>query len=161
MLEDLHADRLIVHERARTPVGELHTPQDQFILDGNVIGSKQRPRRMVACDIESGRHLPLVEALPDKRLVASAAQSQRECIEQNRLSRAGLASKHGKAAREIDVEPLDQNNVANGQSGEHRNPGPGDSPSLKTRKAGTRLVPGRPSRCESIILRGFSPDRSP
>jgi hypothetical protein len=77
---------------------------------------------MIACQIENGRHLPLLEPLPYQRLVAAAAQGQRESVEQDRFSSAGLAGERGKAAGKIDIKPLDQNYVANGQSGEHRNP---------------------------------------
>ena len=74
---------------------------------------------MTVHNIEDGRHLPLLKSLPHQRLVAAAAQGQRESIEQDRFSGAGLAGERGEAAGKIDVEPLDQNDVANGQSGEH------------------------------------------
>ncbi len=119
LLEHLHAHRLIVDESARASVGELHAAQDQFVLGGNIIGREQRARRMVARDIEHSGHLALLDALPHQRLVAAAAQSQRESIEQDRLAGAGLAGEHGKAVGKIDVEPVDQDDVADRKSGEH------------------------------------------
>ena len=121
LLEHLHADRLVVDECARSSIGQLHAAQDQFVFRRNVIGRQQCARRMASRDVEDGRHLSLLEPLPDQRLVAAAAQGQRESIEQDRFSGAGLAGERGKAVGKIDVEPLDQNDVANGQSGEHRN----------------------------------------
>src|SRR5665254_6355 len=52
-------------------------------------------------------------------LGARGDQSQREGIEQDRLAGAGLAGEHGKPRGKIDVEPVDQNDVADRESGEH------------------------------------------
>ena len=121
LLEHLNADWLVVDECARAPIGQLHTAEDQFVFRRNVIGRQQRARRMTVRNIEDGRHLPLLKSLPHQRLVAAAAQGQRESVEKDRFSSAGLAGERGQAAGKIDIKPLDQNNVANGQSGEHRN----------------------------------------
>ena len=74
---------------------------------------------MVAGDLEHGGHLALLGALPHQRLVAAPAQRQRKGVEQNRFAGAGLAGEHGKAFGEIDVEPVDQDDVADRKSGEH------------------------------------------
>ena len=86
LFEHLHAHRLIVDESASAAVGELHAAEDQFVLRGNIVGREQRARRMVARDIEHGGHLALLHALPHQRLVAAAAQSQCESVEQDRLA---------------------------------------------------------------------------
>ena len=119
LLHHLHAHRLIVDEGARAPVGELHAAQDQLVLGGDIVGLEQRARRMSARDLEHGGHLALLGALPHQRLVAAGAQSQRKGIEQDRLAGAGLAGEHGKPLGEIDVEPVDQDDVADRKSGEH------------------------------------------
>ncbi len=119
MLQHLHAHRLVVDERARSAVGELHATKDQFIFGRNVVGREQRARRMVARDIEHGGDLALLDALPDQRLVPAAAKGQRESIEQDRLAGAGFAGEHGEPIGEIDVEPVDQHDVADRESGEH------------------------------------------
>ena len=74
---------------------------------------------MVALDLEHGGHLALLDAVAHQRLVAARAQRQREGVEQDRLAGAGLAGEHGKACGEIDVEPVDQDDVADGKPGEH------------------------------------------
>ena len=51
--------------------------------------------------------------------VAAAAERERERIEQDRFAGAGLAGQHREAGREIDVEPFDQDDVANRETGEH------------------------------------------
>ena len=118
-LHHLHADRLIVDEGARAPVGELHAAQDEIVLGRDVIGLEQRARRMLGRDLEHGGHLALLGALAHQRLVAAPAERQGKGIEQDRLAGAGLAGEHGKPFGEIDVEPVDQDDVADGKSRKH------------------------------------------
>ena len=56
--------------------------------------------------------------------VAARAERQREGVEQDRLAGAGLAGQHGKPVGEIDVEPIDQDDVADRKPGEHGLGGP-------------------------------------
>ena len=119
LLHDLHAHRLIVDEGAGAAVGELHAAQDQFVLGGDVVGLEHGLRRMLAGKLEDGDHLALLHALAHQALVAARAQGQRKGVEQDRLAGAGLAGQHGQAVGEIDVEPVDQDDVADRESGEH------------------------------------------
>ncbi len=147
--QHLDADRLVVDERAGAAVGHLHAAQDQFVLDRNVIVRQQRPRRVRGRQIEGRRHLPLLGALAHQRGVAAGAERQREGIEQDRLAGPGLAGQDRKAGGEIDVEPVDQDDVADREPGKHGDcgseywaaPGPAradrDSPSSETAMAGT------------------------
>ena len=119
LLQHLHAHRLIVDEGAGAPVGELHAAQDELVLGGDIVFLEQRARRMIAGDVEAGDHLALLDAVAHQRLVAARAQGQREGVEQDRLAGAGLAGEHGKPVGKIDVEPVDQDNVADRKSGKH------------------------------------------
>ncbi len=74
---------------------------------------------MLGGDLEHRGHLALLHALAHQRLVAARAERQREGIEQDRLAGAGLAGEHGQALGKIDVEPVDQDDVADRKSGEH------------------------------------------
>ena len=125
-LHHLHAHRLIVDEGARAPVRKLHAAKNEIVLGrdvvGQIMGRKQRARRMGALDLEHGRHLALLGALPHQRLIAAGAERQGKGIEQDRLAGAGLAGEHGKTVGEIDVEPVDQDDVADRNSGEHGAP---------------------------------------
>jgi hypothetical protein len=51
--------------------------------------------------------------------VAAAAQRQRERVEENRLAGAGLAGEHAQAVLEGDLEPVDQDDVADRELDEH------------------------------------------
>ena len=80
---------------------------------------EQRARRMLGRQFEHRGDLALLGALAHQGGVAAGAQRQREGVEQDRLAGAGLAGQHGKARREIDVEPVDQNDVSDRESGQH------------------------------------------
>ena len=113
-LHDLHAHRLVVDEGAGAAVRELDAAQDQLVLGGNAVGIDQRARRVVIGEIEGRRHLALLGTMPDQRNVAARTERERKRIEQDRLAGAGLAGERSKALREIDIEPLDQNDVTDG-----------------------------------------------
>src|SRR4051794_28239733 len=117
--EDLHAHRLVVHEGARASVRELHAAQDQAVLGADAVLGKRRERRMLRLDVKRRGHLPLLGALAHEARVAAAAERKRESIEQDRFAGAGLAGEHREAGRIIDVEPFDQNDVADRETGEH------------------------------------------
>ncbi len=74
---------------------------------------------MLRRQFEHRGDLALLGALAHQRGVAAGAQRQRKGIEQDRLAGAGLAGQHGKARHEIDVEPVDQNDVADRKPGQH------------------------------------------
>jgi hypothetical protein len=113
LFEYLHTDRLIIDESPGASIGELHTAKDQFILCGNIVGCEKSARRMIACNLKHGRYLALFHALPDQCLVAAPAQSQGESVEQDRLSSTRFASENGEAIGKVDIEPIDQNDIAN------------------------------------------------
>ncbi len=74
---------------------------------------------MVFAEIERGDHLALLGALAHHGGVAARAERQRESIEQDRFAGAGLAGERGKAGPEIDVQAIDQDDVADGKASKH------------------------------------------
>ncbi len=48
-----------------------------------------------------------------------AAERERKAVEQDRLARAGLAGEHGEPFAEAQIEPIDQDDVADGELGQH------------------------------------------
>ncbi len=115
----LHADGLIIDESARAAVGELHPAQDQLVVGLDIVCRHQGAHRVDARQIESGGHLPLVGALAHQRDIAAGAERKRKGIEQDRFPRAGLAGQHGKTGRDVEIESIDQNDVADREAGEH------------------------------------------
>ena len=105
-------------------------------------------------DLEGGDDLALLDALAHQRLVAARAQRQRKGVEQDRLAGAGLAGEHGKPVGEIDVEPVDQDDVADGKSGEHGG-------SIQSPSSPEAVVPGSEGFQIRIIKDGWSHGTSP
>ena len=67
---------------------------------------------MILGDVEGGDHLTVLGALAHQRRLAARAERQRERIEQDRFAGAGLAGQRGEAGAEIDIQPVDQDDVA-------------------------------------------------
>lgn len=121
-----NAGRLIVDEDAGAPVHRLQSAQDDVavVVDG-VVG-KQRARRVVPRHVEHRRHLPLRRAVAHQRGVAARAERQRQSVEQDRLAGARLAGENRQTGGKIDVQPFDQDDIADRQPGKHRPSGAGD-----------------------------------
>ena len=117
--QNLDADRLVVDEGAGAPVGELDPTQDQVALRIDVALRRDAPGGMVWSEIEHGRDLALLLAVAHEAPVAAAAQRQRESVEQDRFPRAGLAGEHAQAVPEGELEPVDQDDVADRELDEH------------------------------------------
>ena len=117
--QHLHADRLIVDEGAGAAVGELHPAHDQFVVAAKIVVGEHAARRMLLGDFERGGHLTLFGAFTHQGRVAARAERQRKRVEQDRFAGAGLAGQRGKAGAEIDVQAIDQNDVADGKASEH------------------------------------------
>ena len=118
--QNLDADRLVVDEGARPAVGKLRPAHDQFVFADKVVVGQHAPRRMVLGDVEGGNHLAVLGALAHQSRVAAGAERQRKGVEQDRFAGAGLARQCGEAGAEIDIEPVDQNDVADGKASQHR-----------------------------------------
>ena len=84
-----------------------------------VLGEQRRAPAPSAA-LEKGRaDRGLGRARPDQRPIGAGAERQAEGVEQDRLAGAGLAGQHAKAARELQVEPLDQDDVADREADQH------------------------------------------
>ena len=117
--QGLDADGLVIDEGARAAVRELHAAQDQLIVGLDVVCRRQSAHRVGARQVEGGGHLPFLGTVAHQRNVAAGAERQRKGIEQDGFAGAGLAGQHGQAGRDIEIEPIDQNDVADREAGEH------------------------------------------
>ena len=71
---------------------------------------------MVGRHVEDGGDLALLGAMADQAGVAARAERQRQGIEQDGFAGAGLAGQHRQARGEVDVQPLDQDDIADRQT---------------------------------------------
>ena len=118
--QHLHAHRLIVDEGAGAAIGELHPPHDQFVIRAaEIVLGEHAPCRMLRGKVEYRDHLALFGALAHQRHIAARAERQGKSIEQYRLAGAGLAGERGKTGPEIDVQPFDQDDVADREARQH------------------------------------------
>ena len=116
----LGAHGLVIDKGAGAAVGELGSPQDQLVLRRNAVRDQEIAHRVCGRQLEYRGDLALLDAVTDERGIAARAQRKRKGIEQDRLSGTGLAGQHGEAEREVDVQAVDQHNVADGEPGQHR-----------------------------------------
>ena len=118
-LQGLHADGLIVEERAGAPVGELHPPQDHLAGILKAILAQDGAGGMLLRHIKHSRHLALLGAVAHQTRIAAPAKRQRECVQQDGFARAGFTGEDSQTFEEIDIEPLDQDDVADRKAGQH------------------------------------------
>ena len=78
--------------------------------------------RVAGRQVDLGRDRGRVLARADQPAVGARAQRQAERVEQDRLAGAGLAGQHAKARLELELEPLDQHDVADGELPQHATP---------------------------------------
>ena len=151
--QDLHRDRLIVDEGAGAPVGILHAAQDEIAVGVDFLGLGQAARGVVERQVEHGADLPLRLAMAHERAVAAPAERQRETVEQDRLARAGLAGEHAETFAKAQLEPVDQDDVTDGELRQHgrsaRPRQPAGSPAPGDGRAWTddRCVAAGPDAC--------------
>ena len=112
---------LVVDEGAAAAVG-LDDAADHQRLAGlglEAVLGDQREGGMIAGQFEACRDHRLGRAVAHQPAIGARAERQAERIEQDRFSRPGLAGQHAQAVAEIQIERLDQDDVTNGQRGEH------------------------------------------
>ena len=78
-----------------------------------------RTGRMVEGRVEAGRDLPLALVVADEAAVAAAAEGQREGVEEDGLAGAGLARQDAEAVGEVQLQPVDQDDVADRKLDQH------------------------------------------
>ena len=115
----LHRGRLVVDKGAGAAVCELHAAQDHLAGVLKTVGGENRQRRMAFRQIEHGRDLALLDAMAHQPGIAAATQRQRESIEKNGFTCAGLAGQHRQTAGKLDIEPFDQDDVTDRKTGQH------------------------------------------
>ena len=129
--------RLVVDKGAAAPIGREQPPQNDSLAGILAPGRAQdRVGRVVAPDCELGRHRRLLGAGPHQPCLRPPAERQAERIQEDRLAGPGLAGQHAQAPAKDEGEPVDQDDIADGQAEQHC----GDD----TSAAAAKPAPGRP-----------------
>ena len=117
--QGLRAHRLIIDESAGPSVRHLHAAQHKIAVRVDRLVGRYPSRDVIAGSIKDRRDLTLRLSDPNKRAVAARAKRQSKGIEENGFSGARFAGQHRQSTVERKVEPVDEDDVANGQGDEH------------------------------------------
>ena len=93
------------------PRGKGAQRSDLLADNGAIFGPQGRA--LAAGAKEGLRVLVVGHPANTNAAIAAAAKRQRETIEKNGFARTRLARQHGKARLETEVEPFDENDIAN------------------------------------------------
>jgi len=117
--QQLHTDGHVIDEGAGAAICGLNATQNERAIGLKSIVGKELQHRMIGRRIEGRGDLALARPVAHQRRVATAADGESEGIEQDRFSSAGLTCEHAKSWAEFEIESVDQNDVADRQSGKH------------------------------------------
>ncbi len=117
--QHLHAHRLIVDEGACASVRNLDATQNQVTVDVDIGLGRNEASRVIDRAIEHGGDLALRFPVPNEASIAAPAERQRESIEQDRFARARLAREDGQTPMEMQLELVDEDDVANRKLDQH------------------------------------------
>ncbi len=117
--QHLDRHRLVVEEGAGAAVGKLDPAKDQFLVGRNVVRLEDGPRRVTCRHVERGSHLALLGALAHETRIATRTKRKCKGIEQDRFSGASLAGQHRQAGGKIDIEAINQDDVADREPDQH------------------------------------------
>ncbi len=143
LAQQVEAHRLVVDGGAARAVGILDAADDEFALGIDALllqDGEGRVRCAAARRPPSPRRARHRPAPGEESPAGAQRQSQR--IEQDGFARTRFAGEHGEALVERDVELLDQDDVANGKSGQHGRTYSGDRRAARREADYSGLIAG-------------------
>ncbi len=115
-------DRLVVDARPTAAIGlddAAHNERLPGLARQPIVG-EQGGDDLILAGIETRGHHSLGGAVAHKPAVGTLAQHQPQRIEQDRLARPRLTRQRAETGGEIEVQRLDQNDVTDGETDQHR-----------------------------------------
>ena len=106
-LELLHGNGVAVDERPRPAVRIDHPAQQALIIFVERLLLQPGTGLRQVGDLEFGTELGALCTASHELAAAALAEDQSECVDQDRFTRPGFASKHGHARFEFDLDPID------------------------------------------------------
>ena len=123
--QHLARDAAIVDPGGLAPVGGIDPAQDQIVLGGQPGLGQHVARGVVRRQLEHRHHLAPLSPRAHQIGPSAPAQHEAETIEQDRFARAGLSGEHVEARPEPEIEPVDDQHVANFKRTQHSQVPPG------------------------------------
>jgi len=127
------ADGLVVDEGAAAAVGAELAAQDDVAVVGQTLFVEQRAHGMIGVNGELGADACLLGARAEQLGIGAAAEGEAERIQQDRLAGAGLAGQHGEAGIDLEIQAVDEDDVADRQVQQHRRSAPGVTTHIRRR----------------------------
>ncbi len=121
-LQDSDTDRLIVDKGFGAAVARHHTPQQQGFtgFERQSLVFQKIVKRMIAGQLEFGGHRRLCRTGADQARIGARACRQAQAVEQDRFPGARFTGQDAQAFMNVQFEAIDQDNIGNGQTGQHR-----------------------------------------
>ena len=108
----------VVDVGARRAVARQHPPQQAGVVAEAALGEpRAEPGRVVRVAVEGD--LGARRARADQAAAGAVAEHQADGVDQDRLAGAGLAAEHVHAGPQLQLQPLDHGEVADGQAAQH------------------------------------------
>ncbi len=118
--ERLRRDALVVDEGPAAAVGQLHAPQDEAAAGLDALRLRSGDRRVVRPKLERRADLAKLGAMAHEARLSLSSERQRKSVQQDGFAGARLAGQNGQPAVKLEVELVDQDNVADGEVYQHR-----------------------------------------
>ncbi len=133
LAQGLQRHRTSIDERSRAPVVRQYAPQNALAVALDGLGFEPVSQPRLGAQVEGGRDLSALR--PGANCIAARAPAggQREGVDDDGLARAGLPGQRGEARAELELDLIDDREIADPQVREH-----GPKPSTLR-----RLRPGR------------------
>ena len=120
LAQHLHRHLLAVEVRARLALARDHAAHHELVVGIDALLLEQAAQRGIgAAQVEGGGDLGAFRAVADGLGAGARTDRELQRIDQDGLAGAGLAGEHGEAALELDLDGVDDGEVADLQVGEH------------------------------------------
>lgn len=123
LAQQRHADRLVVDMGTAAAIGAHAAAHQQGLarlpVDLRLCQQRHDPGGTVG-EFEGRGDAGLLLATADEPAVGPVAQHEAQRIQQDRLACPGFTGEHAQPAGKRQVQRFDQDDIANGKSGEHR-----------------------------------------
>ncbi len=119
LAQRLQRHRLAVDEGARAPIArDDHAPQDAFAVAFDRLRLEPAPHRPRSRDVEGRGDLGALGAVAHDFAAGATAGGEQQRIDDDGFARAGFAGEHGQTGAELELELIDDREVANLQIGQ-------------------------------------------
>ena len=110
---------LAIHPGSRTPFQADDTAQEQFVFGGDGLCFQPFSDTGETARVEGGGDLRTLCAVPYHVRRGATADGQHDGVDQDGLAGAGLAGQGSQTRPQVEIDGVDDGEVANGEMSEH------------------------------------------